>query len=90
MCKPIFSESKDKNITSTSTNITLSNIFLQLAGAISAICGFIVINFLLAVYVSVKRMGGNLEKRHVYVISSVALLFLFGGAVLSFLGSLTV
>jgi len=61
-----------------------------LAGAISAICGFIVINFLLAVYVSVKRMGGNLEKRHVYVISSVALLFLFGGAVLSFLGSLTV
>jgi len=89
LCKPIFSESKGKNITSTSTNIALSNIFLQLAGAISAICGFVVINFLLAVYVSVKRMGGNLEKRHVYVISSVALTFFLVGVLLSYLGGVT-
>ena len=54
------------------------------------ICGFVVMNFLLALYISVKRLGGNLERRHVYVISTVGLIFFVGGAILAYVGSLTV
>jgi len=67
----------------------LSNIFLQLAGALSAICGFVVINFLLALYITVKRLGGTIEKRHVYVIGSVSLLFFLTGIILSYVGGIT-
>jgi len=67
----------------------LSNAYLQLAGAIAVICGFVVVNFLIAVYISIKRMGGKLERRHVLVISCVALLFFLGGILLSYIGGIT-
>jgi hypothetical protein len=67
----------------------MSLVVLQLAGAVSVICGFIVMNFLLALYISVKRLGGNLERRHVYVISTVGLLFFLGGIILAYVGGLT-
>lgn len=80
---------KSRNIPSTLTPIKLSNEILQLAGAVSIICGFIVMNFLLALYISVKKLGGNLEKRHIYVIGTVALLFAVGGAIVAYVGSIT-
>jgi len=64
----------------------LANILLQFAGAVSVICGFVVVYFLLVVHISLKRLGGSLEKRHIYTISAVALTFLSLGILLSFLG----
>jgi len=67
----------------------LSNPILGLISALSAICGLVVINFLFIVFISVKRLGGSLEKRHVIVISSVALLFFLASVILGYLGSIT-
>lgn len=65
----------------------MANVLIQLAGFLSAICGLIVINFLLIIYVTVKRLGGSLERRHVIVMSAVAALFFAGGAALTYIGS---
>jgi hypothetical protein len=67
----------------------MPNLIIQLVSAVSAICGLVVINFLLMIYVSVKRFGGSLERRHIYVISTVALLFFLASIVLSMLGNIT-
>jgi hypothetical protein len=72
---------KSKNTALSLTFITLTNPILQLIGLISAICGWVVLNFILIVYISVKRLGGTLERRHILVICSVAAL-LFVGAIL--------
>lgn len=66
--------------------ITLPNTILQLIAMLSAICGWIVINFILIVYISVRRLGCGLEKRYVYVLGSVALLFFLGAVILTILG----
>ena len=67
----------------------MPNLIIQLLSAVSAICGLVVINFLLMMYVSIKRFGGSLERRHIYVISSVALLFFLTSIVLSIIGNIT-
>ncbi len=67
----------------------MPNVIIQLLGAVSAICGLVVLNFLILMYVGVKRLGGNLERRHVYVISAVALMFFLVSTILSFLGNIT-
>jgi hypothetical protein len=58
---------------------------MQLIGALLAICGFVAMNFILIVYISVKKMGGNLERRQVYVLSSVVLGFFVCAVVLTVL-----
>lgn len=65
----------------------MTNPLIQLVGALSAICGLIVVYFVLIVYMSVRKMGGSLERRHVYVLCSVALLFFFGAVILSIVGA---
>ena len=60
---------------------------LQLVGLLSAFCGLITISFLMMIYVSIKRLGGSLERRHVLVISGVAFLFFLGAIILSIVGS---
>ena len=67
----------------------MPNIIIQLLSAFSAICGLVVINFLLMIYVSIKRFGGNLERRHIYVITTVALVFFLASIVLSIIGNIT-
>ena len=67
----------------------MTMVLLQLAGAVAVICGFIVMNFLLALYISVKKLGGSLERRHIYVISTVGLIFFFGGIILAYVGGIT-
>jgi len=66
----------------------MANPLVQLLGLVSAICGLVVINFLLIFYVTVKRLGGSLERRHVVVIGTVAALFFAGGALLTYIGSI--
>jgi hypothetical protein len=56
-----------------------------LIGVLSAICGWIVINFILVIYISVKRLGGSLERRHILVMGSAAVLLFLGAIVLTIL-----
>jgi hypothetical protein len=65
----------------------MTNLILQLIGLLSAFCGLITISFLMIIYISIKRIGGNLERRHIFVISGVALVFFLGGITLSILGA---
>lgn len=61
---------------------------LQLIALISVFCGLIVVYFLIAVYISLKKFGGSLERRHIYVISGLAVLFFVISIILNFIGSL--
>lgn len=65
----------------------MTNLILQLVSLLSAFCGLITISFLMIVYISTKKIGGNLERRHIFVISAVALLFFLGAMALSILGA---
>jgi len=57
----------------------MGNAILQLFGMVFAISAFIVVNFLVALYISVKRLGGTIENRDLFLILAVALvLFLLG------------
>jgi len=67
----------------------LANVILQLVGTILEICGLIVVNFLLIIYISVKRLNGHLEKKDIFTISGVALLFFLSGIILFLLGSIS-
>jgi len=64
----------------------MSNLILQLVGLLSAMCGLITASFLLIVYVSVKRLGGTMERRHVTVIGGVAVVFFAGAVILTAAG----
>jgi hypothetical protein len=64
----------------------MSNLILQLAGLLSAMCGVIAACFLLIVYISVTRLGGKMERRHIIVISGVAFVFFSGAVVLTAIG----
>jgi hypothetical protein len=64
----------------------MSNLILELAGLLSAMCGLITIMFLLAVYISLKRLGDNLERRKILVISTVAFFFILVSIVLTIIG----
>jgi hypothetical protein len=64
----------------------MSNLILQLAGLLLAMCGMITASFLMIVYVSVKRLGGTMERRHIIVISGVAFIFFSGAIVLTAVG----
>lgn len=65
----------------------MTNLILQLIGLLSAFCGLITISFLMIIYISIKRVGGNLERRHIFVISGVALVFFLGAMALSIIGA---
>ena len=57
----------------------MGNAILQLFGMVFAISAFIVVNFLVALYISVKRLGGTIENKDLFLILAVALvLFLLG------------
>jgi len=57
----------------------MGNAILQLFGIVFAISAFIVVNFLVALYISVKRLGGTIENKDLFLILAVALvLFLLG------------
>jgi hypothetical protein len=60
---------------------------LQLTALILVFCGLIVLYFFIAVYISIKKFGGNLEKRHIYVILGLAAIFFIISIILSVLGS---
>jgi hypothetical protein len=64
----------------------MSNLILELAGLLSAMCGLITIMFLLAVYISLKRLGDHIERRQILVISTVAFFFVLGSIVLTIIG----
>ena len=64
----------------------MSNLILQLAGLLSAMCGVITACFLIIVYVSVTRLGGKMERRHIVVISGVAFAFFSGAILLTAIG----
>ncbi len=66
----------------------MANVIVELLGVFSILLGFIVLNFLLIIYVSIRRQGGQLEKRHVIVISSVAIIFFLAGILIYALGTL--
>jgi hypothetical protein len=65
----------------------LANALLQLIGAILGICGLVVVNFILIVYITLKRLNGHLEKNAIFTLSVVALLLFVGGIVLFSLGA---
>jgi ABC-type Fe3+-siderophore transport system permease subunit len=64
----------------------MSNLILQLVSLLSAMCGLITASFLLIVYTSVRRLGGTMERRHLIVISGVALAFFLGAVTLAAVG----
>ncbi len=64
----------------------MANAIVELLGALSIILALIVINFLLLIYISVKRQGGALERRHIFVIGGVALAFFLVGILLFIIG----
>jgi hypothetical protein len=65
----------------------LPNLIVELFGVVSAVCGYVVLLFLLIIYVSLKRMGGSIERRHVIVIGTVAAIFFVGAAILTYVGT---
>ncbi|MEM3616518.1 MAG: hypothetical protein QXN95_03795 [Candidatus Bathyarchaeia archaeon] len=67
----------------------MANPLLQITGMILTLCGIVVVNFFLALYISVKKLGGNIERKDALVIISVALTLLLGGILFYYLGGLT-
>jgi hypothetical protein len=65
----------------------LTNQILQLAGILLAICGWVAVNFILVVYISVKKLGGNLEKKDILVLCGIAALLFLGAIILFMLGA---
>jgi hypothetical protein len=78
---------KSRNIALHIHHSTMPNPIIQLVGLLSAFCGLVTISFLMIIYISVKRLGGTIERRQVVVISGVAMLFFSGAIVLNILGS---
>lgn len=60
---------------------------LQLIALILVFCGLIVVYFFIAVYISIKKFGGSLEKRHIFVILGLAAIFFIISIILNVLGS---
>jgi hypothetical protein len=60
---------------------------LELVGLLSAFCGLISLMFLIIIYLTIRRLGGNIERRHAIVISGVSFLFFLGAVILNILGS---
>jgi len=65
----------------------MTSLILQVVGLLLLFCGMITISFVSAVYVTIRRLGGNLERRHALVLGSVALSFLLGAVILMILAS---
>lgn len=82
-----FKKSKDKNIAFNNISVALSYEILQLFGAVLGICGLVVVNFLLIVYIILKKLNGHLEKSAIYTISGVALLLFLSSIILFSLGA---
>lgn len=66
----------------------MSNPIFQLISILLAVCGWVTVNFLVIIYVSVKRLGGKLEKRHTAVLCSVASIFFLSAIAISVLSSI--
>jgi hypothetical protein len=47
----------------------------------------VVIYFFIVVYISIKKFGGSLEKRHIFVILGLAVLFFVMSVILNIVGS---
>ena len=65
----------------------MTNAILELVGLLSAFCGLVSLMFLMIIYLTVRRLGGSIERRHVIVISGVSFFFFLGAIVLNVLGS---
>jgi hypothetical protein len=65
----------------------MTNAILELIGLLSAFCGLVALMFLVIIYLTVRRLGGNIERRHVIVIGGVSFLFFLGAVMLNILGS---
>jgi hypothetical protein len=65
----------------------MTNAILGLAGLLSAFCGLISLMFLMIIYLTVRRLGGKIERRHAVVIGGVSFLFFLGAVILNVLGS---
>jgi len=61
-------------------------LLLQIIGIILIMCGFVALNFILALYVSVKKLGGNIEIRDAIIICSFALSLFICGMILYHIG----
>jgi hypothetical protein len=61
----------------------MAYIILQLIGLVLAFCGLVALSFVLALYISIKKLGGSLERRHLLVITGVVFLLFLGAIVLS-------
>jgi ABC-type Fe3+-siderophore transport system permease subunit len=66
----------------------MSNLILQALGLLSLFLGFITASFSAAIYISIRRLGGSLERRHALVLTAVALSFLLGAVILMILASI--
>lgn len=64
----------------------MTDLILQTAGLVSLFCGMISGTFATMMYVTIRRLGGNLERRHVVVLASVTLLFFVGAMLFFYLG----
>jgi hypothetical protein len=65
----------------------MTNAILELIGLLSAFCGLVSLMFLMIIYITVRRLGGRIERRHAIVISGVSFFFFLGAIVLNILGS---
>jgi hypothetical protein len=61
-------------------------LLLQIVGIILIMCGFVALNFVLALYISVKKLGGNIERKDAIVIISFALSLFICGMILYHIG----
>lgn len=67
--------------------IIMAYVILQLISLLLAFCGLAVVSFVLALYITLKRLGGDLERRHLLVIVGVAFFLFLGAIILSIVGS---
>jgi hypothetical protein len=66
----------------------MTNLILQVLGLLLLFVGFITASFVAAIYISIRKLGGNLERRHALVLTTVALSFILGAAILMILASI--
>jgi hypothetical protein len=65
----------------------MTNVILELVGLLSAFCGLVSLMFLMIIYLTVRRLGGSIERRHAIVIGGVSFSFFLGAIVLNIMGS---
>lgn len=58
---------------------------IRLFGLIAILCSFILVQFLIILFIIVRKMGGRIESRAILTVTTTAAMFFMGGVIMFYL-----